>query len=81
VSHAYYSTRLLFIEGRIGIAKLQGVGKKIVLPPPIPGLELVEVDYTPEVGVRQIREKHKGWREMERHEILACDAYLKGLFA
>jgi hypothetical protein len=81
VSAAFYSTRLLFIEGRVGLAKLRGVGMKIVLPPPIPGLELVEVDYTPEVGVRQIREKHKGWREMERSEILACDAYLKGLFA
>lgn len=81
MSAAYYSTRLLYIEGRVGLAKLRGVGMKIALPPSIAGLELVEVDYTPEVGVRQIREKHQGWREMDRHEILACDAYLKELFA
>jgi hypothetical protein len=81
VSAAFYSTRLLYIEGRVGLAKLRGVGMKIVLPPHIPGLELCEVDYTPEVRVVRIREKHQGWREMERHEILACDAYLKELFA
>lgn len=81
MSDAYYSTRLLYIQGRIGIAKLRGAGLKIALPPHIAGLELVEVDYTPEVGVHRIREKNQGWREMERAEILACDAYLKELFA
>jgi hypothetical protein len=81
MSSAYYSTRLFYIEGRIGIAKLRGVGRKIVLPPKIAGLEAVEVDYTPEVRVHLIREKHQGWREMERHEIQACDAYLNELFA
>jgi hypothetical protein len=81
VSHNYYATRLLFIEGRIGIAKLQGAGKKIVLPPQLPGLEVMEIDYTPEVSVARLREKNQGWRDMEQHEIRAADAFLKGVFA
>jgi hypothetical protein len=79
VSSLLYATRLLYIEGRIGIAKLQGVGRKIVQPPQIAGLQVMEIDYTPEVRVARIREVHQGWREMERHEIAAADAYLKDL--
>lgn len=77
MSAALYSTRLLYIEGRVGLAKLRGNGQRIDAAPRINGADVVEIDYTPEVGVHRIRERHQGWRDMERAEILAADAYLR----
>jgi hypothetical protein len=36
-----------------------------------------EVEYVPEVGVRRLREKFGGWRDMERDEVIAADELLQ----
>jgi hypothetical protein len=79
MSDVYYSTRLLYIENRIGVAKLHGKARKIALPPRLAGMEVVEIDYTPERGCCRVREKNAGWRDMVASEIRAADAYLKEL--
>ena len=75
MSHVFYSTRLFWVGSR-GIAKLHGICIHLVDAPVLCGV-IVEVDYTPEVGVARCRDRFGGWRDMERGEIEAADKFLR----
>jgi hypothetical protein len=76
VSDCLFATRLRWYGVR-GVAKLHWQWAILTSKPKIDGLEFDELDYTPEVGVRLIRDPKGKMRDMEPHEIAACDAFLR----
>ena len=72
-----YVTGLWFYANRFGRAKLHGRERALERPPQLLGLQVGEIDYVPEVGVRRLRETTGGWLDLEADEIRAADAYLR----
>lgn len=79
MSHVYYSTRLFWMAGCGGIAKLHGRVVDLKAPPQLLKLVVEGIDYTPEVCVARILPQFHGWRDMESEEIRAADALLRQL--
>lgn len=77
MSAALYITGLWFHLNHGGRAKLHGRERLLGSAPRLLELDVVEIEYVPEVGVRRLREKHGGWRDMEREEIRAADDLLQ----
>lgn len=77
MSARLYVTGLWFYANRLGLAKLHGRERKLEAPPQLVGLHVEEIEYVPIVRVARLRERHNGWRDMERAEIVAADAYLR----
>lgn len=81
MSSDLYMTGLWYHEhGSHGRAKLHGREVLLSVPPVLPDLEVVEIEYVPEVHARRLRERTTGWRDMESHEVRAADALLKMMF-
>lgn len=72
-----YMTGLWFHVNHAGRAKLHGRERPLGSAPRLLDLDVAEIEYVPEVGVRRLRETRGGWREMERHEIRAADELLR----
>lgn len=73
-----YVTGLWFHSSQAkGRAKLHGRERPLGSPPRLLDLDVAEIEYVPEVGARRLREKHGGWRDMEREEIRAADELLR----
>lgn len=79
MSAALYVTGLWFYVGKGGRAKLHGRERPLGSAPRLLDLDVVEIEYVPEVGVHRLREQFGGWREMEIEEIHDADALLKRL--
>jgi hypothetical protein len=78
VSADLYLTGLWFHENQArGRAKLHGRERPLGSAPRLLELDVAEIEYVPEVGARRLREKHGGWREMERDEVRAADELLQ----
>lgn len=77
MSAGLYVTGLWFYVGKPGRAKLHGRERALGSAPRLLELDVAEIEYVPEVGVRRLREKHGGWREMERDEVRAADELLQ----
>lgn len=73
-----YPTRLLW-DGRTGVARHEGIAALLSAMPPgvLPGVRVVEIDYTPALRACTVRESAQGWREMHGHEIRAVEAWLQ----
>lgn len=77
MSAALYVTGLWFYVNHGGRAKLHGRERVLGSAPRLLDLAVEEIEYVPEVGVRRLREKFGGWRDMERAEVLAADELLQ----
>ena len=71
-----YSTALVWHAQRGGVAKLWGKLVKLLEAPPLMGLQLVAVEYFPEVGQRELQESTGRRRDMTQAEVEAADAFL-----
>lgn len=77
MSHNLYLVRIQFDSQR-GCVKAKGIYRQISSPPRIRGLPLLEmIDYTPEVGVAELRAHLGKRREMYEAERLACAEWIK----
>jgi hypothetical protein len=72
-------TGLWFRVGRGGRAKLHGRERVLGSAPRLlpAQLDVAEIEYVPELGVRRLREARGGWRDMEREEVRAADELLQ----
>jgi len=77
VSADLYVTGLWFYVNHAGRAKLHGRERVLGSAPRLLDLAVEEIEYVPEVGVRRLREKFGGWRDMERAEVIAADELLQ----
>ncbi len=77
MSAALYVTGLWFYVNHGGRAKLHGRERVLGSAPRLLNLAVEEIEYVPEVGVRRLREKFGGWRDMERAEVFAADELLQ----
>lgn len=78
MSHLLYSTRLYWAGTRGGVAKLHGRIVMLLEAPDLPGLDVVAIDYVPEIGLRSVMPYGAGWRDMTEAEVLAADEFLAG---
>lgn len=80
MSDSLYTTRLRWSRGR-GIAKLWGRSVALDRAPDVGDGPVESMDYTPEVGVCEIRPRAcDAIRNMTRDEIHAADRLLRSLF-
>lgn len=80
MSDALYTTRLRWHHGR-GVARLHGRSIELDRAPDLGGGDVEHLDYTPEVGVCDIRVRACDQvRAMTRQEIHAADRLLRSLF-
>lgn len=77
MSSSLYSSGLWFYENHGGRAKLHGRERPLGSAPRLLELNVEEIEYVPEVGVRRLRERFGGWRDMERDEVTAADELLR----
>lgn len=73
-----YPTRLI-LDGRQGVVRHDGAALTLTAWPAaaLPGVPVVEMDYTPALRACTVRESAQGWREMHGHEIRAVEAWLQ----
>lgn len=77
MSHNLYLVRIQFDSER-GCIKAKGVYRHLSRAPRIPGLPSLEmIEYTPEVGVAELRAHMGERREMHEAERLACAEWIK----
>lgn len=81
MSHALYSTCLLWQGTRGGIAKLHGRLALLSQAPEMPGLRVAAIDYIPEIGLRQVMPCGHAWRDMTDEEARWADGALASLTA
>jgi hypothetical protein len=77
MSSSLYRTGLWFYVNHGGRAKLHNRERTLGSAPRLLSLDVEEIEYVPEVGVRRLREKFGGWRDMERDEVIAADELLQ----
>lgn len=77
MSSDLYVTGCWFYVNHGGRAKLHGRERRLGSAPRLLELDIEEIEYVPEVGVRRLREKFGGWRDMERAEVVALDELLQ----
>lgn len=68
----------LYWDGRRGVARLGRYQVRLAAAPHVPGLSIVEIDYTPG-EIASVLEPCKGWRDLEAHEIRAVRAVLAAI--
>lgn len=79
MSDALYSTRLRWAHGR-GVARLHGRSIDLAEAPTLDGVQVHQVDYTPEVHCLEIQRRPCDPRsEMTAGEIADADALLRRL--
>lgn len=78
MSAALFRIRLYF-NGRVGIAKHDGVSVDLSVMPQILPLWMDEIDYAPEVHVAQCREHGEQTRDMTVSERAAVRSFLERL--
>jgi hypothetical protein len=76
MSDDLFYTRLRWSNGH-GIAKYRNRIVVLTEAPDISRDVVVEIIYTPEVGVARVRTFSKPWRDLLPDEIAACDSYLR----
>lgn len=72
MSHRLYSTRV-FYHDRHGIAKLHGLLMQLTESPCV---DLVDIDYAPEVSTGICRSEFSAWRDLTDSEIHTLDVFL-----
>lgn len=77
MSSRLYTSGLWWYLNHGGRAKLHGRERVLGSAPRLLNLDVEEIEYVPEVGVRRLREKFGGWRDMERAEVAAADEMLQ----
>lgn len=74
-----YQTALVWHSQRGGRAKLWGRAVPLFDAPQLLGLNLVMVEYFPEIGQQELQEATGPRRSMTPAEVDAADAFLRGL--
>lgn len=74
-----YSTALVWHGQRGGSAKLWGRRVPLLEAPQILGLQLVMLEYFPEIGQRELQEATGPRRGMTPAEVEAADVFLRAL--
>lgn len=77
MSAGLYRTGCWFYVNHGGRVKYHGRERVLGSAPRLLDLDVEEIEYVPEVGVRRLREKFGGWRDMERAEVAAADELLQ----
>ncbi len=82
MSSALYSVRMLW-NGHAGLAKADGVTVNLEDWPSaaLPGLDVADLDFAPEVRSCTVRERTGAWREMSAAERESVHAWLVGMAA
>ena len=70
------SSRLLWWDGKKGLAYFAEVHAELPRVPRVPGMDVELIDYAPEVGLLWVRERGGAWRDLNAAEQQAVDTVL-----